>query len=313
MKATEGSWLSLVLRPKSGYKIRAAIEDLLYTSGCVGIWDHLPDGGIDGCGSEAWLDTDNNDPFEAADGVLLTAYFPAEVRPRLAELALRLTALDLVVEEPQLETVANEDWLENWRRNFSITELTDDTLVVPTWEELPAAETRLGLRIYPGQGFGTGTHETTRLAAFFIERELKRAHKPVSFLDVGSGSGILAILAAKRGAEPILALDLDPQALINARENCGHNLVSEKIVLADTPVTLIREKFQLIAANIIAPVLHKLAPELSRLLKPGGRLILSGILIEQLPELLNVYAELGLMVEERKTSGEWTACIFQAG
>ena len=298
--------------PKPGPEIRAGIEALLYTFGCVGIWDHLLDGRVDAGNSEAWTDVATDDSATSARA-LLTAYFPEEVRPRLVELALHLQAEDLVAAEPQLETVPDEDWLENWRRNFSITELTDNTLVVPIWEELPAFETRLGLRIYPGQGFGTGTHETTRLAAFFLEHELARARNPVSFLDVGTGSGILAILAAKRGAEPILALDLDSDALLNARENCGHNLVSEKIVLAETPVDQVTEKFSLITANIIAPVLRQLAPELSRLLKPGGRLILSGILIEQLPDLLELYAELGLIVQERKILGEWTACVCQAG
>ncbi|MCD6270107.1 MAG: 50S ribosomal protein L11 methyltransferase, partial [Deltaproteobacteria bacterium] len=212
---TERFWPSLTCLPKSGSSVRAALEELLYAAGCTGIWDHL----LDDCGAKAWSAEDINDSFMASGDALLTAYFPAETQPHLAELALQLEALDLVVAAPQLELVQGEDWLYNWRQNFTITELTDNTLVVPTWEELPAAETRLGLRIYPGQGFGTGTHETTRLAAVFLEQELGRTLKPATLLDVGTGSGILAILAAKRGAERVLALDLDADALVNAREN----------------------------------------------------------------------------------------------
>ncbi|MCD6269674.1 MAG: 50S ribosomal protein L11 methyltransferase, partial [Deltaproteobacteria bacterium] len=136
---------------------------------------------------------------------------------------------------------------------------------------------------------------------------------PATLLDVGTGSGILAILAAKRGAERVLALDLDADALVNARENCSHNLVSEQIVLTDIPVTQVMEKYPLIVANIIAPVLRQLAPEFSRLLMPGGRLILSGILVEQLSELTEVYAERGLVIQESKVSGEWTACVCKFG
>ncbi len=301
---TERFWPSLTCLPKSGSAVRAALEELLYAAGCTGIWDHL----LDDCGTKAWS-VDINDSFMASGEALLTAYFTVRDQPRLAELALQLEALDLVAATPRLELIQDEDWLDNWRQNFTITELTDNTLVVPTWEELPAAETRLGLRIYPGQGFGTGTHETTRLAAAFLEQELGRTLNPATLLDVGTGSGILAILAIKRGAERVLALDIDADALVNARENCSHNLVSEQIVLADTQVTQIAEKYPLIVANIIAPVLRQLAPEFSRLLTPGGRLILSGILVEQLSELTDVYAELGLVIQESKVSGEWTACV----
>ncbi|HIE07294.1 MAG TPA: 50S ribosomal protein L11 methyltransferase [Desulfarculaceae bacterium] len=310
MAVTEKFWPSLTCLPKPGSTVRTALEELLYAAGCTGIWDHL----LDDCGSKAKArSVDINDNFMASGEALLTAYFPAETQPHLAELALQLEALGLVAAAPQLDLVQGEDWLHNWRQNFTITELTDNTLVVPTWEELPAAETRLGLRIYPGQGFGTGTHETTRLAAAFLEQELGRTLKPVTLLDVGTGSGILAILAIKRGAERVLALDIDADALVNARENCSHNLVSEKIILADTQVTQIVEKYSLIVANIIAPVLRQLVPELSRLLTPGGRLILSGILVEQLSELTDVYAELGLVTQESKVSGEWTACVCKFG
>ena len=305
---TENSWLSLTFMPKCGPEVRAALEELLYGAGCTGIWDHLFD---DCCQAGAWPAEAVDDCFTDSDGAHLTAYFPAKEQPCLAELSLQLEALDLVAAPPRLELVQNEDWLDNWRQHFTITELTDNTLVVPTWEELPVSETRLGLRIYPGQGFGTGTHETTRLAAVFLEQEFDRAVKPVSVLDVGTGSGILAILAAKRGAEQVLALDLDADALVNAQENCSHNRVSEQIVLTDTPLTQVTEKFPLIVANIIAPVLRQLAPELVRLLKPGGRLILSGILVEQLPELTRIYSELGLALQESKISGEWTACVYK--
>jgi len=115
-------------------------------------------------------------------------------------------------------------------------------------------------------------------------------------------------LAAKRGAGEILALDIDADALANARDNCRHNLVSDRVTLAATPVAEVADTFHLIVANIIAPVLRQLAPELSRLLRPGGQLILSGILFEQLSDLIEVFAESGFRVVESRSFGEWTAC-----
>lgn len=306
------SWRSLTCMPQSGAEVRNQLEDLLYAAGCEGLWDHI----LDDYDDSEWPDVAAADAVfesvsEKSAAALLTAYFPEVDYAHLAELTLQLTALDLVSGQPHIEDVENEDWLESWRRNFSITELTDKTLVVPSWQELPLTETRLGLRIYPGQGFGTGTHETTRLAADFLEKELASIQKSATVLDVGTGSGILAILAAKRGAAKVLALDVDADALKNARENCAHNQVVEQIVLSRMPVADIDEVFDIVVANIIAPVLRQLAPGFPVLVKAGGHLILSGMLREQLPELMKIYSDLGFVIKESATSGEWAACLFK--
>ncbi len=311
--ATETLWRSLTCMPNPGVETRAQLEDALYSIGCEGLWDHV----LDGFRVEDWsaenFESDPGFVSGESEPALLTAYFPVASQSHLAELSLKLEALNLVSGPPRLDVVENEDWLENWRQNFTVTELTEKTLVVPTWQKLPESETRMGLRIYPGQGFGTGTHETTRLAALFLEQELEQALTPVNVLDVGTGSGILAVLAAKRGAARVTALDIDEDALMNARENCEHNLVHEQISLSSTPVTALQDDFNLVVANIIAPVLRQLAPVFPTLLKPGGRLILSGILLDQLPELTKLYTELGFVIKDSKTFGEWTAfiCEFQ--
>ena len=296
--------------PQSGTEVRNQLEELLYAAGCEGLWDHI----LDNYDDVEWPDVAVADDVlerisAKSEPALLTAYFPATDMSILVELALQLAASDLVSGQPRIEDVENEDWLENWRRNFTITELTDKTLVVPTWQELPQTETRLGLRIYPGQGFGTGTHETTRLAADFLEKELACIQKPATVLDVGTGSGILAILAAKRGAAKVLALDVDEDALTNARENCVHNQVDKQIVLSHMLVADVGEAFDLVVANIIVPVLRELAPGFPALVKAGGSLILSGILREQLPELTEIYSGLGFEIKNSTTSGEWSACL----
>ena len=290
-------WWSLTCTPAAGIEVRPQLEDLLYAGGCGGIWDHTAKIGQGENYSE------NSEPS------LLTAYFPDEMQPFLAQISQHLESRNLVSDRPRIQTVENEDWLDGWRKNFTLTPLTEQTLVVPSWQELPAAETRLGIKIYPGQGFGTGTHETTRLAASFLENELWADTGDECLLDVGTGSGILSILAAKRGAYRILALDIDEDALVNARENCVYNQVCDQISLESRPLTEVEEKFTLIVANIIAPVLLQLAPEFSRLLKPGGRLILSGILVDQLPGLKKNYTDLGFLVKSTESMGEWAAFV----
>ena len=293
-------WWSLTCTPVTGTEVRSQLEDLLYSVGCGGIWDHT-----------ANIDQGENNCLENLEPSLLTAYFPDEMQPFLAQLSQQLESRNLVSDRPRIKTVENEDWLDGWRKNFTLTPLTVKTLVVPSWQELPTAETRLGIKIYPGQGFGTGTHETTRLAASFLENELGVDRGDECLLDVGTGSGILSILAAKRGISHVLALDIDEEALLNARENCAHNQVCDQISFESRPLAQVQEKFTLIVANIIAPVLLQLAPEFPRLLKPGGRLILSGILVDQLPELKEAYTDLGLFIKSTETMGEWTAFVCE--
>ncbi len=293
------TWWSLTCTPVPGSEVRLRLEEILYSAGCGGIWDHALNDGQEGACPES------------SEPLLLTAYFPVEVQPFLMQLARQIEIQKLVSDRPKLQAVQNEDWLDGWRKNFTLTELTEQTLVVPSWQELPATETRLGIRIYPGQGFGTGTHETTRLAAVLLEKELESEAGLVNVLDVGTGSGILAILAAKRGADRVLALDIDEEALTNARENCAHNQVCDQVFFENSPLGQVNEQFVLVVANIIAPVLLQLAPEFSRLLKPGGRLILSGILLDQVIELKETCIDLGFNVQSTEAMGEWAAFICE--
>jgi len=291
-------WCSLTCTPLPGAAVRSQLEDIFYSAQCGGIWDHVSEN----VREQAF--------FENSETSSLTAYFPLEMQPQLSLLALQLEAQKLVLELPLVQAVENEDWLDGWRKNFTLTPLTGKSLIVPSWQELPEGESRLGIKIYPGQGFGTGTHESTRIAAFALEAELEANNSNfVSVLDVGTGSGILAILAAKMGAARILALDIDNEALANARENCDHNLVCDQIILENCSINKVQEEFTLVVANIIAPVLLQLASEFPRLLKSGGRLILAGILLEQVAQVEKVYTELGFLVKATESIGEWAGLV----
>ena len=287
------SWWSLTLQPLP--ESREQLEALLYAAGCTGIWEREEAG-------------------PAAGRAGLTVYFPGPPPADPAALEWWAGVAALSADRPRCEKVEKRDWFKEWRKNFSPTPLTERTLVIPAWMEPENGEYSLVLKIYPGQGFGTGTHETTRLAARLLESELEkktRSGGAPSLLDIGTGSGILAILAARRGAGRVTALDIDPDALENARENLQHNGVERFVELSHRPLAAENESHDIVVANIIAPVLEELASHFPRVLKPGGSLILSGMLREQVEKISRRCSGLGLVCSLRHDLGEWSALVWQ--
>ncbi|NPA24887.1 MAG: 50S ribosomal protein L11 methyltransferase [Deltaproteobacteria bacterium] len=299
MTPTE-DWWSFTCRPLPGPVIRERLEEIFYSSGCSGIWEH---------GEKVALPETTSDPEREAGE--LTVYFPGPPPEAPERLAWWPAVAELVVGRPQVERIADQDWMAGWREKFAPTPLTESTLVIPSWEPWPPDENRRVIKIYPGQGFGTGTHETTRLAARLIEERLAgfsdEVRSGMSLLDVGTGSGILAILATACGIGRILALDVDNDALVNARENCIHNRVEKRVELSDRPLAAVEEQFDLVVANIIAPVLEQLMPGFPRLLKPGATLILSGMLSSQAGSLRDLCQSFGLECAPQVCLGEWAA------
>jgi ribosomal protein L11 methyltransferase len=195
------------------------------------------------------------------------------------------------------DAVPESEWRDTWKQYFHTTHLTRRIVVVPSWERYTPAGEEVAIQIDPGQAFGTGAHATTRLVLRGIEA-LCDAHAAVErFLDVGCGSGILAIATALLWpASTGVAIDVDPPAVDAARENCAQNGVAGRIAVSDTPLADIPFRpgaFDLILANIQADVLHTMAPDLASRLNPGGRLILSGLLTHQAEDVARHIAERG--------------------
>jgi len=221
------------------------------------------------------------------------------------------TRLELLSEE-------NRDWLEEWKKGFKPFLFSNPFWVVPSWLTVPPEapkDPRYILFVEPGMAFGTGTHETTRLAAGFIIEELERAAKssatPKSLLDVGTGTGVLALVANRLGVEKVVGIDNDPEARRTARENLELNKNSA-IQIPDKNVEDITEQFDIVVANIIDGVLTLLRHELNRVLKPGGRMILSGVLTDREKEFYeNFTKETGLKLLEKRVDGEWSGAILE--
>jgi ribosomal protein L11 methyltransferase len=164
------------------------------------------------------------------------------------------------------------------------------------------------LIVDPGQAFGTGTHESTRLCLDALAALCTPA-PPASVLDVGTGSGILAVAAALRGARRVFGIDVDPEALRCARRHAALNRVALGFVLADGARAVRPGAFDLVLANISAALLHEARQELVAARAPGGTLVLSGFLTEDADRLADAYAEAGTV--EHREDGEWSALVVR--
>ena len=200
-----------------------------------------------------------------------------------------------------LRVVEERDWLAEWKKDWRPVE-TGRFVVAPPWSEMAAAPGRIWVRIEPGMAFGTGTHETTRLCLAAIEKHFRGG----SFLDVGTGTGVLAIAAALLHPEAsVEACDTDPVALTIAHENAMLNGVAERVNFRVGSVGEATASADLVCANLTADDILELLPALVS--ATCGRLILSGILATQAPSVAARLAELGFSEHELTTEGEWVA------
>ena len=190
-----------------------------------------------------------------------------------------------------VQTVPDQDWVRLTQSQFAPVEITPSFWIVPSWHEPPEQATQV-IRLDPGLAFGTGTHPTTRMCLHWLATQDIRG---LRVLDYGCGSGILAIGAAKFGAADVVAVDIDPAAVESTRINATNNHVALQTGLPD----VVQGPFDVVVANILATPLKVLAPLLCGLLKPGGRLVLAGILDRQDEELKAAYAPwLSLRVDD---------------
>lgn len=207
-----------------------------------------------------------------------------------------------------------QDWNQAWREHFSPIEVGDKLVIYPSWHQ-QRDTSKTSLSIYPGQGFGTGSHETTYLCLEILSQKLLNRTPPVlSCLDFGCGSGILGIAAAKLGLQQIDLYDIDEEALANSVQNIDLNFPPEHQIQIYHPhqKKLIKGPYQLIFANILLPALISEAHFLVPLLKAGGFLVLSGLLREQVSEILELYVnELGLEFLVKSEKGDWAALLLQ--
>lgn len=216
------------------------------------------------------------------------------------------------VPAPQYQPITEINWVDAWKQHYHPIPIGRRLIVVPAWMESPEPD-RIPIRMDPGMAFGTGTHPTTQLC---LEALDERVIPGQEVIDVGCGSGILSIAALKLGARHALAVDVDPEAVANTQANATANGVTDRLEVRLGSVAEIRsgafsiQKAPLVLANILAPVIvHLLDQGLADLLEPGGVLVLSGILEDQVGEIEAALAKHRLQVMARRQSGDWVAVL----
>jgi len=293
--AMSGSWFEITARvpPEQVEAVGAVMRDV--APGGVSVEDS-----IDILGPEMGFRVRPNEPR------LIRAYLPS------SELGAVLTAeLRRAMEAfPEVELIAKpiyqEDWSVSWREFFGVVDTGGRIVIVPSWIDHEAAPGQIPIRLDPGQAFGTGHHETTRLCLSAIERLVRPG---TEMLDVGTGSGVLAIAAVKLGARHVVAIDIDPIAAEVARANCRTNSVNAVTVSAGTVDATHAGRYDLVVANISTPANLALAPVFGVVVKSGGGLILSGILSSDAQNIASAMAPHGLDVTAEHHKNDW--CLLE--
>lgn len=208
-------------------------------------------------------------------------------------------------------TIVEEDWTEGWKKDLKPLRIGRRFVVSPTWETVGSDADRVIIRIDPGRAFGTGHHATTRLCLEWLEESgmMYPAKGSSSFLDVGTGSGILAIAAALAGFVRVVAVDTDPEAIEVAAENVRINGMAGRVQLKLGSVAT-RERFDVVIANIQSNPLIGMAQALAGRVADSGRLVLSGILAEQREQVRAAFAAHGVEPLDEKVAGEWCLLVF---
>jgi ribosomal protein L11 methyltransferase len=203
--------------------------------------------------------------------------------------SLKEAGFNLLV--PEEKIVEEQDWVRLTQSQFTPIQIGERIWVVPSWHEAPTDPNAICLAVDPGLAFGTGSHPTTHLCLLWLEKNTQLQNQ--SLLDYGCGSGILAIAAAKLGCNPVVGTDIDPQAMVAARSNAEINNTVIRFVLPNENATelAVETKYDIVMANILANPLQVLAPALVNKMRPGGKIVLSGVLARQAEEVIATYSQ----------------------
>ncbi|UPA29791.1 50S ribosomal protein L11 methyltransferase [Terrisporobacter glycolicus] len=248
------------------------------------------------------------------DGVLIKTYIPEErnvlelVETIKAKISLLPSfGLDIGEGTVSLSDVNESDWANEWKKYYKPTKIGQKIVVKPTWEDYDKQESDLIIELDPGMAFGTGTHETTSMCIRELEKYVDESKR---VFDIGCGSGILAIAAAKLGGKEVVAGDLDEVAVKVSKENCELNNVSDKVVVKHGSLfEVVEGKADVIVANIIADIIKILANDVSKFLSEDGVFISSGIIHAKIDEVVESLEKNGFEIVEIVKLGEWSAIV----
>lgn len=244
------------------------------------------------------------------EGVIIKAYFPEDdnlnkkielVRENIEVIPQNERGKKLG--EVTVTEVYEEDWAEAWKKYYKPVRIGERIVIKPTWEEYEKNEDELIIELDPGMAFGTGTHETTMMCIEALESYVKDGHK---LFDIGCGSGILSIVAAKLGAEKVIGVDIDSTCIKVSQENIRMNEVEDLIEIRQgNLLDVVHEKAHIIVANIIAEVIIEMTDYVPDYLYDGGIFIASGIILEKVDRVRKKLEDKGFKILEIKYLGQW--------
>lgn len=202
--------------------------------------------------------------------------------------------------------VKEEDWENNWKKYYKPTKVGEKVVIKPIWEEYNKNPGEIIVELDPGMAFGTGTHETTRMCIKALERHVS---EETTVFDIGTGSGILSIAAAKLGAKKVIGVDLDPVAVVSAKLNVSYNDLKNIEILYGDLMEVVTGKANIVIANIMADIIMFLTEGVKEFIEEGGYFISSGIILSKKDDVLNKLTQCDFKIQEINIEGEWVCIV----
>lgn len=262
----------------------------------LGVWDYIDESLINNLGDVVCIKGYLSESPDLPDKIQL-------IKERVDQ--IDELYIDAGLKEITTTEVYEEDWSTAWKQYYKPIQIGKNIVIKPTWEPYEGREGQKVIELDPGMAFGTGTHETTQLCIAFLEDYVRR-HSLV--LDIGTGSGILAIIAAKLGSDQVIGVDIDPIAVKVARENVALNGVEDLVEIREGDLLdVVKEKADIVVANIIADTIIHLMEQIKNFLKKDGIFIASGIILDRQEDVKRACHKEGLRILSIDTMGEWVA------
>ena len=308
----EGTWIEVRVLTKS--EALEPISGIFYSLDCKGVAIEDPE---DILGREqgplTWDFADINILEHKGEHAVVKAYFAEEdnieevisyVNEKIEE--LKTMGIDVGIGKVESEKMFEEDWANNWKKYYKPAKVGERLVVKPIWETYEAKGDELVVELDPGMAFGTGDHETTKMCMQALEKYVK---EDTVVFDVGCGSGILAIAAAKLGAKKTVGVDSDPVAVDSAKQNVEFNNLDNIEIIEGNLVEVIDGKADIVVANIIAEIICLLTEDVKRVLKEDGYFITSGIIHDRVDMVVSKLEAVGFEVLEINKDGEWNCIV----
>ncbi|MGL5615394.1 MAG: 50S ribosomal protein L11 methyltransferase [Sarcina sp.] len=308
----EGNWIEIRVITKS--EALEEVSGIFYALDCKGVAIEDPNDILDReQGPLTWDFADLNILEYKGKAAVVKGYFAEEdnieeIKAFIIERLEDLKEMEIDLGEALVEVaeMQEEDWANNWKKYYKPTKIGERIVIKPIWEDYELANDEILVELDPGMAFGTGTHETTRMCAAALEKYVK---EDTTVFDIGTGSGILALIASKLNAKHVVGVDLDPIAVESAKINIGYNDVNNIEVLHGNLVEVVEGKADVVVANILAEIICILVDDAKKVLKEEGLFITSGIIHERRQMVIDKLESEGFEIVEVNEDGEWNCIV----